>query len=291
MSQPRGRTIQIYLPTGEPRGIRIAEITTRTVQAVLIPQNQLKTAKTRPELDQIAVYFLFGESEEQARPICYIGQSEDLRTRLDSHSNNKEFWNTAVVAISKTQAFTPAHIRWLEWYCVQQAGQIGRYSLDNSQNPREPFVTEPLKDDCLDAFENIGILLTALGFPLFEPLATPTVRELFSIRGPDAHGTGALMEDGFLVRKGSLCRKEIVESARSQVESARNRLTDSAILTDHNDTQYIFSEDYIFNTPSGAAMVILGRSSNGWVDWKNDQGQTLHDVKRAAQTVEDHDDE
>ncbi|MEO2000942.1 MAG: GIY-YIG nuclease family protein, partial [Pirellulales bacterium] len=116
MNQPRGRTIQIYLPTGEPRGIRIAEMTTRTVQTMLVPQNQLKTAKTRPELDQIAVYFLFGESEEQARPICYIGQTEDLRSRLDSHSNTKDFWNIAVLAISKTQAFTPAHIRWLEWH-------------------------------------------------------------------------------------------------------------------------------------------------------------------------------
>ncbi len=283
MNKPRGRTIQIYLPTGEPRGIRIAEMTTRTVQTMLVPQNQLKTAKTRPELDQIAVYFLFGESEEQARPICYIGQTEDLRSRLDSHSNTKDFWNIAVLAISKTQAFTPAHIRWLEWHCVQQAGQIGRYSLDNTQNPREPFVTEPLRDDCLDAFETISILLTALGYPVFEPLAAPSVRELFTITGPEADGTGALTEDGFLVRKGSLCRREMVESAkRFRVDSARTPLIEGGILVDHNDTQYVFSEDYIFNSPSGAASVILGRSSNGWTEWKNDQGQTLHEAKRAT---------
>ncbi len=283
MNKPRGRTIQIYLPTGEPRGIRIAEMTTRTVQTMLVPQNQLKTAKTRPELDQIAVYFLFGESEEQARPICYIGQTEDLRSRLDSHSNTKDFWNIAVLAISKTQAFTPAHIRWLEWHCVQQAGQIGRYSLDNTQNPREPFVTEPLRDDCLDAFETISILLTALGYPVFEPVIAPTVRELFTITGPEADGTGALTEDGFLVRKGSLCRREMVESAkRFRVDSARTPLIEGGILVDHNDTQYVFSEDYIFNSPSGAASVILGRSSNGWTEWKNDQGQTLHEAKRAT---------
>lgn len=287
MNQARGRTIQIYLPTGEPRGIRIAEMTTRTVQAMLIPQNQLKTAKLRPEMEQVAVYFLFGESEEQARPICYIGQTEDLRSRLDRHSTEKSFWNTAVVAISKTQAFTPAHIRWLEWYCVQQANSIGRYSLDNSQKPREPFVTEPLRDDCLDAFENIGILLTALGFPLFEPVTAPTVRDYFTIRGPVAEGTGALTDDGFIVRKGSLCRKDVVESARSQVDSARAPLIGSSILKDHSDTQLIFAEDFIFKTPSGAAMVILGRSSNGWVDWKNESGQTLHDAKRGEQQNDD----
>lgn len=283
MNQPRGRTIQIYLPTGESRGIRTAEMTTRTVQAMLIPQGKLKTAKPRPEMEQIAVYFLFGQSEELPRPICSIGQTEDLRSRLDRHSTEKSFWSTAVVAISKTQAFTPAHIRWLEWYCVQQANSIGRDFLDNSQNPREPFVTEPLRDDCLDAFENIGILLTALGFPLFEPVTAPAVRDYFTIKGPDAEGTGALTDDGFIVRKGSLCRKEVVDSARSQVDSARAPLIASGILKDHSDAQLVFAEDFIFKTPSGAAIVILGGSSNGWVDWRNETGQTLHDAKRGKQ--------
>jgi hypothetical protein len=41
------KTIQIYLPTGEPRGIRIAEITTRIVQAVLIPRSDLAQGKLR----------------------------------------------------------------------------------------------------------------------------------------------------------------------------------------------------------------------------------------------------
>lgn len=217
MNQPRGRTIQIYLPTGEPRGLRIAEMTPRTVQTILIPQHQLKTAKQRPEMEQVAVYFLFGESDQQARPVCYIGQTEDLRSRLDRHSSEKLFWNISVVAISKTQTFTPAHIRWLEWYSVQQANKVGRYELDNSQTPREPLVTEPLKDDCLDAFENIGILLTALGFPLFEPVRTS--QEFFTIRGPEAEGTGALTDDGFLVRRGSLCRCKPPVFARASTMS------------------------------------------------------------------------
>ena len=81
MKQARGRTIQIYLLTGELRGVRIAEIATRTVQTMLIPQTQLEMAKLRPEIEQIAVYFLIGESEGLARPICFIGQTEDLRSR------------------------------------------------------------------------------------------------------------------------------------------------------------------------------------------------------------------
>ena len=135
MASSTAKTIQIYLPTGEPRGIRIAEITTRIIQAILIPRSELASGKLRQELDHPGVYFLFGEGEDKAKPIVYIGQTEDARKRLDSHNQNKPFWQTVVYCISKTQDFTQAHIRYLEWYCMQRAVEVARYSLDNGQVP------------------------------------------------------------------------------------------------------------------------------------------------------------
>ena len=41
-----------------------------------------------------------------------------------------------------------------------------------------------------------------------------------------------------------------------------------------------FSEDYIFSSPSTAAMVIQGRTANGWIDWKDKHGKTLDALKR-----------
>lgn len=35
-------TIQLFLPQGEPRGVRIADITTRIVQAMLVPRTKLQ---------------------------------------------------------------------------------------------------------------------------------------------------------------------------------------------------------------------------------------------------------
>lgn len=124
MAHPQAKTLQIFLPTGEPRGIRIAELTTRIVQVVLIPRSELAEAKKRPELDQPAVYLLFGEPESAAKPIVYVGQTEDLRSRLDLHNSKKDFWRTAILGISKTGSFTQAHIRYLEWYCIQKAKEV-----------------------------------------------------------------------------------------------------------------------------------------------------------------------
>ena len=54
------KTIQLFLPSGEPHGIRIAEITSRTVQAIAVPRNKLKEAAQRKELKNVGLYFLFG---------------------------------------------------------------------------------------------------------------------------------------------------------------------------------------------------------------------------------------
>ena len=93
---------------------------------------------------------------------------------------------------------------------------------------------------------------------------------------------------GFVVRAGAVARLEIVPSAVETVSPMRKKLIESGVLVEE-DEQYCFSQDYLFNTPSGAAAVVLGRTSNGWVDWKDKDGKTLHEAKR-AESEEQHQD-
>lgn len=44
------------------------------------------------------------------------------------------------------------------------------------------------------------------------------------------------------------------------------------------DGLYVLQEDYTFASPSTASSVVLGRSSNGWTDWKDEQGRSLNSV-------------
>ncbi|MEW4527216.1 GIY-YIG nuclease family protein [Maioricimonas sp. JC845] len=280
MTSPKARTIQIFLPFGEPRGIRIAEFTTRNIQTILIPRSDLAQAKSRPELDHVAVYFLFGESEESAKPIVYIGQTEDVRKRLDQHNSSKDFWKTAVLGISRTQTFTQAHIRYLEWYCIQKAREVNRYALDNENTPGKPFVTEPMEADLLDAFEMLNVLMSTLGYPVFEPIVKSDSTDQFFLKGKEAEATGELVEDGFVVRAGAIGRKEATPSARDLVASLRSKLSDNNLLVEENDHLRL-AEDFLFDSPSGAAVTLLGRRANGWLEWKTAEGLTLHDVHRA----------
>jgi hypothetical protein len=73
---------------------------------------------------------------------------------------------------------------------------------------------------------------------------------------------------------------EVVPSAQDTVPAMRKKLVESGVLV-QEDGHLRFTQDYLFNTPSGAAAAVLGRTSNGWVDWKNKDGKTLNEVKRA----------
>ena len=102
MAHPQ--TIQIFLPDGNPRGIKIAEITNRTIKAILFPRNQFEAILQRSELANVGFYFLFGVADN-GHEMAYIGEAEDCAERLKQHQRNKDFWNYAVVIISQTHAF------------------------------------------------------------------------------------------------------------------------------------------------------------------------------------------
>lgn len=279
--QPLPKTIQIFLPDGNARSIRIAEITSRTVQAVQVPRTKLKEADSRDELRRVGVYFLFGESEDDAKPIVYVGEAEDCYVRLKQHHVTKDFWTMGVVVTSKTHSFTKAHVKYLEWFCHDRALEAGRYRLENGSSPTKPYLPEPAVADLLDNFETIRVLLSTLGFPIFEEAAhPPEKRELFLCRGRGADGRGEYVEDGFLVLRGSKAPIGVTPSARGKyAEKIRERLLRSGII-EERDGHYIFIEDHLFSTPSGASDAVLGRNSNGWKEWKDAQGRTLDEVKR-----------
>jgi hypothetical protein len=279
MTDKRPQTIQFFLPQGEPRGVRIADITTRIVQAVLVPRSKLTEAAKRDELKSVGVYFLFGEPEDAAKPVVYIGEAEECYKRFMQHNANKDFWHTAVAIVSKTGNFTKAHAKYLEWYCINRAKEIGRFALANGNEGGEPFVTEPMLADLMDAFDTLNILTSALGFPLFEPRPEATGEDVFVLTGKDCEGQGQLVEDGFTVFAGSKARKDIVPSAEKWLRARRQELLASGILAE-DGPQIVFKQDHTFKTPTGAAVLLLGRPANGWKEWKSKFGGTLDEVKR-----------
>lgn len=277
----RPQTIQIFLPDGSPRSVKIAEITNRVVKAILLPRNKLDYIASRKELNNVGVYFLFGESAEKAKPIVYIGEAEDCLDRLKTHNRTKEFWNYAVVMISKINAFTKSHAKYLEHVAVDRARESNRYEIENLTAPSKPFVTESMEADLIDSFDTIKILLSTLGFPVYDKVSKEliTSKELLILNGRNIKAEGDLIDEGFVVFQGSQAKKDTVPSCHDYLINLRHRLIQSEIMIEKNEI-YEFAQDYVFNSPSTAGGVLLGRSTNGWTKWKNKEGKTLDELKR-----------
>lgn len=109
--------------------------------------------------------------------------------------------------------------------------------------------------------------------------------EDFILKGKDAEAVGFLADDGFVVRKGATARKEIVPSATDSVTPVRERLLSEGTFVDEGDTLRL-TKDYTFDSPSGAAAAVLGRTANGWKEWKLPDGRSLSQVKRVARSGE-----
>jgi hypothetical protein len=268
--------------------IKIADLTNRTITAVLVPRNKLSEVGLREEVRKYGIYFLFGLNEEKAKPMVYIGETEDCFVRIKTHNKNKDFWNHAVIISSKTNTFTKAHVKYLEYLCVKNALEVGRYDTENQTSPAKPYVTESMEADLLDNYETIKVLLATLGYPVFEEIRKSSVKEkeILYCKGKDAVAEGDMIDDGFVVFKGSKANKNETKTAGSWVVNMRSKLIESKILIEQENV-LMFSQDYIFGSPSAAAMAVLGRRANGWTEWKNKDGISIDKIFREVETETD----
>jgi len=100
-------TIKLFLPQGDPKRLRTAEISNWTGMAIAAPRTELDELLARQEAEKAGVYLLTGRDPGANRPVVYIGEAEVLRVRLKQHTA-KDFWIQATLFFSKDEkAGTP----------------------------------------------------------------------------------------------------------------------------------------------------------------------------------------
>lgn len=284
----RAQTIQIYLPSGDPAGLRIANLTTRTVRVFDVPRSLLAEFLKRGEAGQVGVYYLFGSNEDET-PQCYIGQSGNVGPRLQQHAGSKDFWTRAMVAVSLTNEWTVTHAAFLEWLSIDRAKRAGRYSLINGNQASNPYTPEPLEADCQEFIDTVAVLLATLGAPLLEPVASGesgAEPEMLFFRESGCNATGYQTPEGLLVLAGSTGRPQLSPRAGERVARNRAALEAEGVIR-INATELVFLRDHLFPSPSAAGCVIIGRSNNGRSSWQNSDGFSINELEQQALSASD----
>lgn len=295
MIQKFGKTIKLFLLDADPDGRIVCELSNWTGKAYRIPRGKVKDCSERDELKSTAVYLLFGRAESSTlKPKVYIGEAENAYGRLVQHVSEKEFWNESVVFISKDENLNKAHIKYLESRLYEIASSASRYEIQNGNTPTKSSISESDQAEMEEFIEYIKILINTMGFKVFEPIvkedmADADSEELYIKAARGANAVGKRVSDGFVVFNNSEIALDTVPSFPKGFNTLREELLESALIKENNG-KLVFVSDYLFSSPSAAAAVVMGRSANGLIEWKDKSGRDLksieaHEIQRAKKTV------
>jgi len=151
-------------------------------------------------------------------------------------------------------------------------GQL--YIVKNGNEPTLGNPTEEKQSELEEFIDYSKILVGTLGHKVFEPLISQAIThneiELHCI-GNGAKAIGLHTADSFVSKKGSLLSDHFTNSCPKYAKKKREHYQDII-------NNLTLLEDILFNTPSGAASFVLGRSANGYIEWKNEEGLTLRQL-------------
>lgn len=264
--------------TGDPKGSQYVFISNRVCKMLVIPRSDLATVYEREELRTPSFYILLGQAED-ASPMAYIGQTEDFTERVKQHDYKKTFWNKAIIFISIGGAMTKADVEYLEYKGYMLAKKVNRYSLtENKQEPKEPHLPEHQRDAMNDYFEDCKFLLSFIGCNLFEAEKSENDGKqiVFYLKRTNYCAKGVYSQDGMTVLKDSQIIRDCAKSYK-YVEKRTEWINKNCYKKDGN---LFLKQEVRFDSPSTASSYCLGRSSNGWTEWKTKDKKSLDSIFR-----------
>lgn len=284
----RGASVRIFLVDGTPSGPRIVEKIGWTGHALMCSRAQYSSIRGRPEFRRTGVYVLVGDSPDGTdTPWLYIGETDAVGIRLDSHVKGKDEWNHFIVFTSKDGNLNKAHAKYIESHLVELARNAKRSAVANLDTPAAPQLSVAETADVHNFIDEMLLIYPLLGIRAFEQVSRvvpvldgSTTPDLFLVVA-GIKATGQDRPDGFVVFKGSQATKNPAPSGSRSSEGLRERLVADAVLVD--DGQFFrFTEDYSFNSSSQAGMLVVGYPVSGPASWKDAKGRTLSQIQAAT---------
>ena len=276
----RAFSIKMFIPDGDPEGLRIITKSHWTGEGVVFNRSIFNEVKKRDEFSRPGVYVLIGEEEESTMPKIYIGEAECVIDRLSQHYSRKEFWNWCIFFSSSADgSLNKAHVKYIEAKLIEKVIKTKLCTLDNEVNPKTPVLSEAEIADAEGFLEDMLDIYPLVGLDIFKQAEKPRNKnKLFYINAKGVKATGYEASNGFVVCEGSEVYGQVAKSADSFVKATQDELLAKSVLVKQDD-KYIFTQDYKLNSPSRSACVVLGRNSNGRIEWKDKNGRTLKEIQ------------
>ena len=286
-----GKKLTVYMIDGTAYGPRLSEIGNWVGKAIYSPRASVNKIMNRPEFDNPGIYCLKGDPTDEAfDEKIYIGEAENIKTRLKQHLSdpNKDF-KELIFFVSKDELLTKTQIRYLESRLVQLAMEAKTAQIDNGNSPSLPTLHEADISDMEYFLAQIKLILPVMGFNFLIQSTVSSksglvyknkeeVHETYYIKTSTFKATMTETDQGYIIAKGSEAKRTLSNSCTETYRNMRRKLVETQIMVENGD-KLIFAEDAVFNSPSAASNMILGRNSNGFTEWVNKHGLTFKEVQ------------
>lgn len=289
-----GKKLTVYLIDENDNGPRTIEIGNWSGKAFYSPRANLTQIIDRPEFAKPGVYILKSDpTSDSFQERIYIGEAEKIGNRLKQHLKDADKDFKEVIAfISKDELLTKSHIKYIESRLVALARTAKNSEIDNGNTPTESALSEADVSDMEYFINQIKFILPVAGYYFLVPNTISKIEsdkfekntEIFFASGVNVKAELLETEDGFVVLKGSLARKETGDSFSSTYEKLRHKLIETGILKESENTLE-FLENATFSSLSAAATIVFGRASSGPETWKNKSGVSYKEIQEKNLTT------
>lgn len=274
---PTSKKIEIVYHNGQPDGIRSLRRHLSTMTTYIIPRTMLSEAKGVSGVNRPGIYYLINEDTNNKIAQIYIGQTRNGIERLDQHNRSKDFWNKAIMFLADKKTFSLDIISGLEEYAISKARESKRYSVENSVNPKYEIDEYDLAS-IEEIYDEIRFVMATQGYKLDNAQDNKSSSMILHTTRNGINGIGIYTGDTFDVLEGSEINMNKMPTLKKYNEQRQELLKTGDIFKE--DNKFVLKVTLSFNTPSGASDFVLGGSTNGWVEWKNNDGKTLDELYR-----------
>lgn len=275
----KGRSVRLYLVDGTATGLLTAEIVNWTGHMLAGPRTRLEDALKREELKRTGVYIIYGESFETDLPAVYVGEGDEIATRIRSHSkdDDKSYWDHFVAITSKDMNLTKAHVKYLEGRMLALLRDAKKCDVRNKTEPSFDRLPEADISDMETFLDELQLVLPVIGVDFFRKPKTnapqqvvnhePRVEFVVEHSGKGIKATALELDGEFVVLAGSKGSLNVSSSFNERMQAMRDRALESGRMVKLNETCFRLNEDIAFTSPSAASVFLFGTSRNGRTDW------------------------
>lgn len=277
MTSSQPRLLQTYLLDGTLEGVRIIDCESN-VKSFVIPRLKLGEVKDREELSWPALYFLINTDDNRA----YIGESESFYHRVKNHDQNKDWWDVAVAIVSTTNELEKGDVKYLESLAVERA-QGGSMRVENRVAPVRNNIHEFKLHKLQKVLDDTQFMLTSLGYDI---LSSPTQKneQIWICKSKKTLARAVFKGGQFVVLAGSVMDREPGKGwARYHDQERTERESLLRIYGQDGLDVVSLTDNVSFKSPNHASRILLGRSANAWMIWKNEAGQNMDEVMRKSE--------